>query len=409
MHAAKGFCMFSKISELLNRQDTLEKKLFWGLTIIMSVISLISFILTLVQFLSKQIAVSALIMAGVCFVMPILIMIVCKKTQAYSICYTAMAIIMSAVLLPITFFAGGGLISGMPIYCLGGVTICGFCMKKKSRFIAYSIAMASCIICFIISRHSPELVRSIDQDFAQIDIIMSFGIVAIGLACLFTLVLDEYNGAIAREGKEAQLKAEMRLEMMSIQLESVADLKRIRHDVRHHDALILEYAQNGDIDGLKRYIKQKMDSDEYYATRIYCMNAVVNNILTVYTRRAQKENINVTVTADVINNLNISEPDLVAVLANLFENAIHGTREQKEGPRNIEIDIHSKGDRLIIKCSNTCREDLQLINGYPAARLGTGISSILNAAGSYDGTVSYKLEDNVLTCMVIMAIPPKKV
>jgi len=398
--------MFGRISKLLNRQDTLEKKLFWGLMVLLTIICTVSFILAFTEYLTGHLPVIAVFMAALCILPPLVMMLICRKTKAYGKCYFAMVTVMSAVCLPIAFFANGGLISGMPIYCLSGIGICGLCMMRKYRLLSFLAAMVSCVICFIVSAARPEIGTVItDLGFVRVDIILSFTIISISMYCVFTLVLEEYNNAILRERKEAERKAEMRLELMNVQLENVADLKRIRHDVRHHNALILQYAESGDIEGLKRYIKQKMDTDEYYATKIYCMNAVINNILTIYTRKAQKEGIKVDVTAEVAGTLNIGEPDLVAVLANAFENAIHGAMEVEEGEKRITVDVHSKGDRLIMKVSNTCREGMELVDGFPTSRPGTGINSIMNAAGRYEGQVSYKLNEGVLTCSVIMTIP----
>jgi len=398
--------MWDKISKMLNRQDTLEKKLFWGLTILLSIVSLVAFIMTVVEYATGNLPLIAVIMAAFCVIPLPVIMVICKKTGATGKCYLAMTISMSAVCLPITFFANGGLISGMPIYCLAGIILCGFCMNPKYRIISFVAALVSCLVCFIVSAVNPELgVAITDLAFIRFDIITSFAITAVSMFFLYCLVLGEYDEAILRERKEAERKAEMRLELMNVQLENVADLKRIRHDVRHHNALILQYAENGDIEGLKRYIKQKMDTDEYYATKIYCMNAVINNILTVYTRKAQKEGITVDVSAEVAGTLNIGEPDLVAVLANAFENAIHGAMEVEEGEKRISVDVHSKADRLILKVSNTCKEGMELVGGFPTNRPGTGINSIMNAADRYDGQVSYKLNEGVLTCTVIMQMP----
>lgn len=398
--------MLEKLKSFLNQQDTLEKKLFWGLSYLLTLVGIVSLIMTYAEYLADILSLTAVLMAGLCVVPPLVIMVIGKKTKAYEQCYLIMSVTVSALLLPLTFFRNGGMISGMPICCLGGIIMCCYCIRKKYRIIAFSISFSACMISFVLARLFPQLVSTIaNSDFIEVDIALSFVIIAFAVILTISLLLEEYNVAIKREGLEAERKAEMRLELMNIQLENVADLKRIRHDERHHNALILQYAENGDLEGLKRYIKQKMDADEYYATKIYCMNAVINNILTVYVRKAQKENIEVTVNADVVNNLNISEPDLVSILANMFENAIHGCGENFAGPKKIDIDIHIRSGRLIMKISNTCSPKLQLVNGYPAARPGTGINSIMRAAGNYDGTLSYKLNDGILTCMVILMIP----
>ncbi len=111
------------------------------------------------------------------------------------------------------------------------------------------------------------------------------------------------------------------LELMN---ESKEQTARIRHDIRHHCLLIEEYIRNGETDKLLAYVKQYKEDVENQEPECICGNETISNILTVYARRAKKEDIEVTMQAQVPGDIAVRDTDLVVIIANIFENAIHG-------------------------------------------------------------------------------------
>lgn len=140
-------------------------------------------------------------------------------------------------------------------------------------------------------------------------------------------------------GKEKEYQKENQLMQMNHRLlernmelmeESIVSGRRIRHDARHHNAVIAEYARRGQNDELLKYLKEyDKETDEGMIQQI-CSNTAINNILTAYTRWAQQEQIKVTLDVEIGDNLGIPNIDLVTILANAYENAIYGCIEVKK-------------------------------------------------------------------------------
>jgi len=389
-----------KFFNFIRASETLEKKLFWSLTSIVTIICIISLIATIFE----NIGTLAIILSACCTLVPVFVLLICRKTKKYSFCFFLLCIGLGGIVLPITFFTNGGLRSGMPICLVGGVLMSSLCFNRKYRYISFVVTFIASIAAFVISILVPELVIPIRDDFINTDIIIGFCIIGLGLIPITSMVFTEYKNSIEKTEKEIERKAEFRLELMQAQLDNVADVRRMRHDLRHHNALIYEYAQNNDVEGLKRYLEQKMDTDDYYATKIFCMNSCVNNILTVYSRKARRDDIRVDIFADISNEINVGEPDLMAIVANMFENAIHGCSKSETKDKVINIDISTHDNKVIIKCSNSCAKDLVLVDGYPGERPGTGINSIISAIKNYDGTLSYKIENSTVFCTIILFV-----
>ena len=62
--------------------------------------------------------------------------------------------------------------------------------------------------------------------------------------------------------------------------------RRIRHDVRHHNAVIAEYVRNLQNGELLQYLKEYDRGIDQGTVEMICANTAVNNILSAYTRKA---------------------------------------------------------------------------------------------------------------------------
>ncbi len=221
-------------------------------------------------------------------------------------------------------------------------------------------------------------------------------------------------------GKEKEYEKENQLIQMNHRLlerqleileESVESGRRLRHDVRHHNAVIAEYVCRGQKEELQQYLKEyDKEMDQSIAESI-CANTAVNNILSAYTKKARNEHIKVTLDVEIGRNLAIPNIDLVAILANAYENAIYACMEVKKQLDDRECFIHliikKRKNKLIIFCRNTCRMETELKNGQPKTEFtgGIGVSSIIKAAEKYDGEYDFKNDNGVFVFRLIMNIP----
>ncbi len=218
-------------------------------------------------------------------------------------------------------------------------------------------------------------------------------------------------------GREKEYKKENQLMKMNQRLlerqlefleESVEESRRIRHDIRHHNAVVAEYARQGQTEELLKYLSEHEEELEKGAPQAICANMAVNNLLTAYTRKAEREQIRVMLDVRLEKNLNIAAADLVTILANAYENAIYGCMEVKrESPKrecSIRLMIKRKGNKLVIYCSNTCRTEIEMKNGQPQpeATGGVGVLSIIKTAEKYDGEYDFKNDNGVFIFRLVM-------
>lgn len=221
-------------------------------------------------------------------------------------------------------------------------------------------------------------------------------------------------------GKESEYRTENQLIQMNHRLlerqmefleESVEAGRRIRHDARHHNIVIAEYARRWQNRELLEYLEQYEKVLEEGAAPVICENIAVNNILSAYTRKAEREQIKVLLDIKLEKECGIQDIDLVTILSNAYENAIYGCIEAKKQSPARECTIHlfvkRKKNKLVIFCSNTCKTETSLKNGYPKPEFtgGIGVSSIVKTAKNYDGEPDFQNDDGVFIFRLIMNIP----
>lgn len=171
-----------------------------------------------------------------------------------------------------------------------------------------------------------------------------------------------------------ELNEQLLRSQLELVRESEKESARIRHDIRHHVLLLKEYVEKKDMEHLLLYLDQYSEDMENRRAIPICANPAVNSILSTYTRQAKSKNIQVFIDAGVPQNLSIRDIDWVAILANVFENAIHGCINSGRTEQEIDIYIAKKGNKIIIQCGNTCAEDIKFHKGMPKSGKKRGLA-----------------------------------
>ncbi len=214
-----------------------------------------------------------------------------------------------------------------------------------------------------------------------------------------------------KENQLIQMNHRLLERQMEILEESVESGRRLRHDIRHHNAVIAEYVRRGQKEELLQYLREYDKETERGMVEMICANTAVNNVLSAYTRKARNAQIKVRLDIEIGRNLAIPNIDLVAIIANAYENAIYACMEVKKHSNERECFIYfmirKRRNKLIIFCSNTCRMETELKNGQPKAEFtgGIGVSSIIKTAEKYDGEYDFKNDNGVFVLRLIMNIP----
>lgn len=218
------------------------------------------------------------------------------------------------------------------------------------------------------------------------------------------------------QGREHRYQVEKELLEMNEELlydqlkqmrESGKEAVRIRHDMRHHCLLIEEYIKNGENEKLLAYVKQYEEDMESSRAERICANETINSILTAYRRYAKKEKISITMDVKASEEIAVRNIDMVAVLANVVENAIHGCLRSERVEKEIGLSVIQKGNKIVIRCKNTCAGDVEFQDGLPVSSSGRGIgvSSIMKVVSDYNGETDFSMDNGMFFVRILMHMP----
>ena len=234
-------------------------------------------------------------------------------------------------------------------------------------------------------------------------LLLAFATISFLMCTVYGVVFS--NVSYMKKDAEAALirqNAEYLSNRLSVLQRAEEANRRLRHDMRHHIETIAEYAKTGDISAILACIGEYSTEISEATVKSYSLNRTINSILSAYAGKAEESGISFSVQCKVPKKLEIRELDLIALLGNLLENALHGC--QKSGKENpyIEIHIRLQNSRLmIIACNNTCSDKLKLSGSLPVGK-SIGISSILSVCQKYDGNLDYKIENNVCSACAVL-------
>lgn len=211
--------------------------------------------------------------------------------------------------------------------------------------------------------------------------------------------------------REENIKTSARQKLLQSELNSYEEFVRIsrqnRHDLRHHNALLLEYLACGDIDGARAYLQQYDESIAETALRQYCQSPVANAVFRLYERRAEESGIAYAVSADIPEKLQLTAPELGVLLSNLLENACEAC-EKLTGPNQfIAFTANTDEERLKIELSNSVGDMVLFKDDLPVSSKqngGIGSKSIARIISKYGGLIRFKQDHDKFVTQIVLPL-----
>lgn len=276
-----------------------------------------------------------------------------------------------------------------------------FLRNELDLLSAVSLVVSIMLVSFIAFRPA-------DYQFSAANMIRIFitlfmaGIIQYIIFHLYIHLGKEYRYQI--ENQMLELNEQFLRLQLELAEESEAQAAKIRHDARHHCLLIREYVKKNETDSLLAYLDQYLEDIQDAGNMRICANRAVNSILSTYARYAKSNGIAVNIDVKAEKYLTVRDFDLVAILANIFENAIHGCTDSGMPDARISLTMSQKGHKIVIQCRNTCAPDAELSYKLPKAgqEHGIGVTSIRKTAARYDGETDFLIENGMFVARILL-------
>ena len=182
-----------------------------------------------------------------------------------------------------------------------------------------------------------------------------------------------------------------------------------QHNMRHHLAAIAAYLSSGEKEQAEEYIKKVQSDIDYITPKRFCANKLVNLLCSSFSEKAEKQNISLTVKANLPSKLSVSDTELCTVISNGLENALHAVSVIEQDNKWIEFYSDVNSSKLLIEIKNPYVGELAMNDGLPVSKHietghGYGCRSICSIAERNGGLCSFEAEHGIFTLRVVLPL-----
>lgn len=235
------------------------------------------------------------------------------------------------------------------------------------------------------------------------------------LVCIFTVhyvslrILSRLaqSYAVREQYRTTRLLASVQTSQTATLQYNLDQLKKTRHDYRHHLITLKGLLDEGQPDRALEYINEYLGSVEALSTVQYCSNISSNAILNYYIQLARNQGITVDTSIALPETLPLPDTDFCTILGNLLSNAVESCQRQTSGVPSIIINIGQAGKSMIaLSIQNTYSHAIRLRDGrFLSSKrddLGTGTSSVRYLVERYHGILKFNYENGIFEASLLL-------
>ena len=250
----------------------------------------------------------------------------------------------------------------------------------------------------------PQTIRFLHHNYMFIFFLFT----SAALIIATTRLIFESNTDKARQVAQ-QIIAENQLDFQREQfgklMENVESARFMRHDMKHHLAVINEYVQSDNVSAIKGYLEGMELGLNTSRSKFYCENYAVNAIVNHYISLAENDGVNANIKLNIpANTGQVKESDLCVIIGNLLENAVDACRNLPKSERFIRLYSYVQDDSLTFTMENSFDGEVKAWGRlfYSTKRDGEGIglSSIQAVAEKYYGEARFEARETVFLSSV---------
>ena len=246
-------------------------------------------------------------------------------------------------------------------------------------------------------------------------IFLGVGMVITCLLFAKTLQHEAKNAELTEHARIMEVQISIQRDQYERMTEQADEEKKLRHDLRHHLAVLKSYSAEKDIESMSGYLEKLTDSIPGSET-VYCENYSVNAVVTHYLYNVADKKINLDISLDIPKETGqVSDMDLCVIIGNLLENAVEAcnridNNKCPEIPKRyirarayrengfLSIYIENSFNGQYKKRGNSFISQKAAGGASPhknAFKEGVGLSSVKAVCTKYNGLSKIEINDNV--------------
>lgn len=217
-----------------------------------------------------------------------------------------------------------------------------------------------------------------------------------------------YAGRAALSENIRMMKRQFSLQEENYRLitDNFAQIRQMRHDLRHHLSAVMELAKQHQYEELEGYIKGCVDSADQAVRPSLCENAAANAVLNYYLQLAGEKAVPLDLKVSLPSELKLEGWNLGILLGNLLENAIEAAEKLPEEKRSVKVYSRIAKGNLLLTVKNSwdgqfSTEESQ-IRSTKHEGFGIGLSSVQSLVEKQGGQFYLKPNQDEFEVSVVL-------
>lgn len=239
------------------------------------------------------------------------------------------------------------------------------------------------------------------------DLAVALIIVIIIMFCLLFMVIKLLGKTIDAERNLLDVRNEaMECQYQELR-QSYEKYRCLLHDEKHMIFYLKECLDKGNVQEGKAFLENYHDNIVNTEKRSWTGMVTLDFILNTKKRKMDELKISFLLDSRV-ENIPMKDADFVAVMANLFDNAIEACEKCQIEKRKIELSVQSINQMFIIIMKNAYLSEPSVKNNHfitnksEKNKHGWGIESVKHIVGKYDGQITFKYNNSIFEVAIII-------
>ena len=249
----------------------------------------------------------------------------------------------------------------------------------------------------------------IDRDeYYMLYLVFAFCLLVLNISSLYLLQDALVKEERIRISNEQQQKIRNQYDAFKDMKSVYENQGRKLHDYKKQLTTVQELIKNGQVTEAYYYIGKLTKSISVEMSEINVGHPVINAVLNQQYRTAKSKGIGVVFSVCDLSKVQIDDEDIVVLLGNLLENAIHECERIMDEGRvaTIQLKLIEKNGSVIITVKNPVRDVVPIKdNKVQKERIdghGIGLSNVEEIVRRYDGSFAISCDEEKFNAIVII-------
>ncbi|MBR2751168.1 MAG: GHKL domain-containing protein [Clostridiales bacterium] len=224
------------------------------------------------------------------------------------------------------------------------------------------------------------------MDFARFDLAQRTGLFLSMLLAISAFVILFYIRASQKERDDLKDINRINEELVSSQtrfyeatVKADSEIRAIRHDMKNHVQVLMLLLGNQEYDQMRDYLKEMSSNLQSTDISAHTGDVIADAILSAKTAEAEELGISL-VSNGVISGVSITPQDMCKMLANLLDNAIEATSDERladlgEEFKKIVVCFKKTERFFMISVTNPCAELVKVVEKEEDGDMGIRVKS----------------------------------